>query len=54
VIERFRRHEVRVLLCGVRPALREQLESGGVVELLGASNLCADLPEAARLAAASR
>jgi SulP family sulfate permease len=51
VIERFQRHHVRVLLCGLRPALREQLERGGVIDLLGASNLCRDLPEAARLAA---
>jgi SulP family sulfate permease len=50
VIGRLRGHRVRVLLCGVRPALREQLERGGVVDLLGAANLCADLPEAARLA----
>ncbi|HUG71785.1 MAG TPA: SulP family inorganic anion transporter [Steroidobacteraceae bacterium] len=51
VIGRLRGHRVRVLLCGVRPALREQLERGGVVDLLGAANLCADLPEAARQAA---
>jgi SulP family sulfate permease len=52
VVERFRRHRVRVLLCGARPALRTQLDQGGVIELLGPDNVCADLLEAAQLLAA--
>lgn len=48
VIERFRGHGIRVILCGVHPQLREVLEQGGVVELLGPGNLCANLGEVAQ------
>jgi len=47
VIQRFRRHGVRVMLCGIHPALREPLRQSGVLELVGAADICANLTELA-------
>lgn len=48
VIERFRKHRVRVMLCGVHADLRQELERAGVLELIGADNICASMEEVAR------
>jgi len=47
VIQRFRRHGVRVMLCGIHPALREPLRQSGVLELVGEESICANLTELA-------
>ena len=52
VIERFRRHGVRVMLCGVHPALRESLQESGVLDLIGEANICRDMRDAAARIAA--
>jgi len=52
VIERFRRHGVRVMLCGVHASLRESLHDSGVLELVGEANVCSDMRDAAARIAA--
>jgi SulP family sulfate permease len=47
VIERFQKRDVRVLLCGIHPQLRDSLAQGGVLDLVGAGNLCGNLQEVA-------
>jgi len=52
VIDRFRKRNVRVLLCGVHPELRETLEQAGVLEGMAAGDICNNMREvAARVAA---
>jgi SulP family sulfate permease len=48
IIERFQRHRVRVMLCGIRPALFDSLQGAEVLALVGSENICANLTEAAR------
>jgi SulP family sulfate permease len=48
IIERFQRHRVRVILCGIRPALFDSLQGAEVLALVGPENICANLTEAAR------
>jgi SulP family sulfate permease len=52
VVERFRKHHVRVMLCGVHAQLRPELEQAGLLETLGAENVCANLHEVAERVAA--
>ena len=47
VIQRFRRRRVRVMLCGIHPALREPLRLSGVLDLVGEDGICANLNELA-------
>jgi SulP family sulfate permease len=47
VIQRFRRHHVRVMLCGVHPGLRETLQESGVLELLGEEDVAENLRQVA-------
>lgn len=47
VIQRFRRHHVTVLLCGVHPGLRDTLGQSGVLDLLGPAGVCANMREVA-------
>jgi len=54
VISRFRRRHVQVLLCGLHAELRETLREGGVLDLVGADNLCGDLHEVALKVAAAK
>jgi SulP family sulfate permease len=55
IIGRFRRHGVRVLLCGVHEGLRGVLEEGEVIALVGAESVCANMADvAARVASSSR
>jgi MFS superfamily sulfate permease-like transporter len=48
IIERFQRRRVRVMLCGIRPALFDSLQRAEVLALVGPENICANLTEAAR------
>ena len=48
IIERYQRRHVRVMLCGIRPALLEALRSVGAIELVGEENLCRDMAEVAQ------
>jgi SulP family sulfate permease len=48
IIERFQRHRVRVMLCGIRPSLLESLQDAEVLALVGPENVCSNLTEAAR------
>ncbi len=52
VVERFRKHHVRVMLCGVHAQLRPELEQVGLLDSLGAQNVCANLHEVAERVAA--
>ncbi len=47
VIQRFHRRRVRVMLCGIHPALREPLRLSGVLDLVGEDGICANLNELA-------
>jgi len=47
VIQRFRSHGVRVLLCGVHPALRAALQEGEVLGIVGESDVCANMRDVA-------
>ncbi|MFT3905175.1 MAG: SulP family inorganic anion transporter [Steroidobacteraceae bacterium] len=47
LVQRFRNHGVRLMLCGLSGALREDLRSGGVLDLVGEQNLCTSMREAA-------
>ncbi len=52
VVERFQRRGVRVLFCGLNPRVASSLERAGVLDLVGAENVCRNLTEvAARLQA---
>ena len=48
VIERYRRHKVRVLLCGIHPELREPLRKAGVLDAVEPGDICANLHEVAQ------
>jgi SulP family sulfate permease len=50
VVQRFQKRGVRVMLCGLNPRVRDSLQRSGVLELVGAGNICTNLGEvAARL-----
>jgi SulP family sulfate permease len=52
IVGRLQRHQVRVLLCGIHPSLRQSLDSAGITRQVGADNLCNNMTEvAARLGA---
>jgi SulP family sulfate permease len=48
IIERFQRHRIRVMLCGVRPSLREGLERAGILALVGEQNIAVNMRDVAR------
>jgi sulfate permease, SulP family len=48
VVQRFRKHGVRVLLCGVHSRLAETLRAGGVLELVGEENVCSNMREVSK------
>jgi SulP family sulfate permease len=48
VVQRFRKHGVRVLLCGVHSRLADTLRSGGVLELVGEQNVCNNMRDVSR------
>jgi SulP family sulfate permease len=43
IIQRFQRHRVRVILCGVHDELRGTLDAAGIPALVGESNICASM-----------
>ena len=47
VVDRFRRRGVRVMLCGVHAELRDSLAEAGVMERVGASDVCTSMREVA-------
>ncbi len=47
IIQRFRKHDVRVMLCGIHSDLRESLLLGGILALVGEGNICARMGEVA-------
>jgi SulP family sulfate permease len=47
VIERYRRHKVRVLLCGIHPELQGPLRDAGVLDAVEPGDICANLHEVA-------
>jgi sulfate permease, SulP family len=48
IIQRFHRHSARVMLCGIGASLREHLRDAGVLDLVGETNICANLTEVER------
>jgi SulP family sulfate permease len=47
IIERYQKSKIRVMLCGLRPALRAELEPSGILDRVGADNICTNLSEVA-------
>jgi SulP family sulfate permease len=47
IIERFQKQKLRVILCGVGPQLRAELEPTGILSQVGSKNICKDLTEVA-------
>jgi sulfate permease, SulP family len=45
IIQRFKKHGVRVMLCGIHAGLRDSLLQGGILALVGEGNVCARLSE---------
>jgi SulP family sulfate permease len=47
IIKRFQHRKVHVLLCGIHPGLRESLETSGIIDQVGAANICNNMQEVA-------
>jgi len=47
IIERFRKHGVRTMLCGIHADLRGSLRLGGILDLVGEGNICSSMSEVA-------
>ncbi|HEX6398776.1 MAG TPA: SulP family inorganic anion transporter [Steroidobacteraceae bacterium] len=47
IVTRLRRRHVRLLLCGIHPALRASLDASGITAQVGETNLCSDMDEVA-------
>ena len=43
IIQRYQRHRVRVLLCGVHDELRGTLDAAGILSLVGDGNICTNM-----------
>ena len=43
IIQRFQRHHVRVMLCGIHGDLRQSLDLAGIPALVGESNICTSM-----------
>jgi SulP family sulfate permease len=43
IVQRFQRHRVRVMLCGIHDELRGTLEAAGIPQLVGESNICTSM-----------
>jgi sulfate permease, SulP family len=54
IVGRLKRRNVRVLLCGIHPALRDSLDASGITAQVGESNICQDMREVAARASATR
>jgi SulP family sulfate permease len=53
IIQRFQRHRVRVILCGIHDELRGALDAAGIPALVGESNICASMQVVAERVAKS-
>jgi SulP family sulfate permease len=47
IVGRLQRRHVRVLLCGIHPALRQSLDAAGITSRVGIANLCNNMREVA-------
>jgi SulP family sulfate permease len=45
IVQRFQRRKIRVLLCGLHADLRDTVEAAGIIRLVGAENVCANMRE---------
>lgn len=54
IIGRYRKRGIRVILCGLHPALRDELERGGILDLVERDDVCSNLGEVARRIEVSR
>jgi SulP family sulfate permease len=43
IVQRFQRHGVRVILCGIHEELRGALDAAGIPGLVGEANICANM-----------
>jgi SulP family sulfate permease len=43
IIQRYQRHRVRVMLCGIHDELRGTLDAAGIPQLVGGENICASM-----------
>jgi sulfate permease, SulP family len=43
IVQRFQRHRVRVMLCGIHDELRGTLDAAGILELVGEANICTSM-----------
>jgi SulP family sulfate permease len=54
IVSRLQRRDVRVLLCGIHPALRDSLDASGITAKVGEANLCNNMREVAARVSAPR
>ena len=47
IVGRMQKRHVRVLLCGIHPALRQSLDASGTTALVGNGNICSSMAEVA-------
>jgi SulP family sulfate permease len=47
IVGRLRKRHVHVLLCGIHPALRQSLDSAGIIAQVGEQNICTSMREVA-------
>jgi SulP family sulfate permease len=47
IVQRFQRHRVRVMLCGIHDELRGTLTAAGILKLVGEANVCASMKDVA-------
>ncbi len=47
IVQRFQRHRVRVILCGIHDELRGTLAAAGILKLVGEVNICASMNDVA-------
>jgi SulP family sulfate permease len=48
IVGRLQKRHVKVLLCGIHPALRQSLDSSGITAQVGAQNFCHNMREVAQ------
>jgi SulP family sulfate permease len=48
IVQRFQRHQVRVLLCGLHEELRGAIDTAGITTLVGDANICANMRQVAQ------
>ncbi len=53
IIERFQKRSITVILCGLHAGVTDELDAGGIVQLVGEHNVCRDLKQVKQLMGAS-